>query len=184
MQSAWRQYRSAVGLRRQMCSSAVHACSRCRCSFTVGAGRWWCYRQLRWVSVTNHTHDRQCSSLPHVSAPPSRQSSSWPSGMFKSASEYLFSDTLDEKVQVGVDDAGNRYFEVVRTFRADNSKQALRIVEPAAGIAAVDYDPTSVPPQWQSWLSYSRRDPPTTTELSSTADASKEPAPSDRTVRL
>ena len=104
----------------------------------------------------------------------SRQASTWSSRLLKSTSEYLFSDTLDNKVEVGVDDAGNRYYEVIRTFRADNSKQTLRIVEPASGATAADYDPASVPAQWQSWLSYSRSAAPTPDEL---LHAKSPPAP-------
>ena len=107
--------------------------------------------------------------------------------MIKSVSEYLFSDTLDEKEEVGVDVAGNRYYEVVRTFRADNSKQTLRIVEPHSGASAADYDPASIPPMWQSWLSYGRKDPPTVDEVQSRdipSDRGKAPSVSDRIVRL
>lgn len=141
---------------------------------------------------------KHCTCSHPISA---RCLSSWTSGL-KSASEYLFSDTLDRKTEVGVDDAGNRYYEVIRTFRADNSKQLLRIVEPDSGSTAADYDPTSVPPQWRSWLSYSRRDPPTAEELLSRApgtcmsspnttspdngsgDGGEAASPSSRTVRL
>jgi NADH:ubiquinone oxidoreductase subunit len=91
-----------------------------------------------------------------------RPVSSWsPSGLFKSAGEFLFSDTLDEKQLVGVDMQGNKYFEILRTFRADNTKQRLRTMEPATGAEACDYDPMSVPPEWRSWLNYSRSEPPT-----------------------
>ena len=159
------------------------------------------HRPLSHPGQSRYLHGRRTVEVFRCSPTAcARHSSSWPSGTIKSVSEYLFSDTLDEKERVGVDGAGNQYYEVVRTFRADNSKQTLRIVEPHSGAAAADYDPASIPPQWQSWLSYSRKDPPPTADevqATSTArvpthasadsvssDRGHAPPASDRVVRL
>lgn len=108
--------------------------------------------------------------------PPQQRTPAWsPASLLKAAGQYLFSDTLDDRTLVGVDDHGNEYYEVIRTFRADGTKQSLRVVEPATGTAAADYDPTSVPPQWRSWLSYSRKDAPAPDEVYATAVARQQP---------
>jgi NADH:ubiquinone oxidoreductase subunit len=147
-----------------------------------------------WPIQAKYQRRRPTEAFRHLHPGSARHSSSW----LKSTTEYLFSDTLDEKVEVGIDSAGNRYYEIVRTFRADNSKQSLRVVEPESGATAADYDPTTVPPQWQSWLSYSRRDPPVTDELGSLphiptpeasteddqADSEEEPPSKSSIVRL
>jgi NADH:ubiquinone oxidoreductase subunit len=150
------------------------------------------HRACAWPMQTKYQRRRPAEAFRCLLPASRRHSSSW----LKSAGEYLFSDTLDKKVEVGVDNAGNRYFEIVRTFRADNSRQSLRIVEPESGPTAADYDPATVPPQWQSWLSYRRSDPPTPDEVPSprhtaTTEATEgnhpereESCPKGSTVRL
>lgn len=129
---------------------------------------WWQPAVQNWAQRIS-----SCSS----SRRQQRQASSWsPSALLASASEFLFSDTLDQKTLAGVDSQGNKYFDVVRTFRANNTQQRLRIVEPATGVVAADYDPNSVPTQWRSWLNYSRSDAPTAEELQKAEAAQQERA--------
>uniref|UniRef100_A0A061S7C6 NADH dehydrogenase [ubiquinone] 1 alpha subcomplex assembly factor 2 n=1 Tax=Tetraselmis sp. GSL018 TaxID=582737 RepID=A0A061S7C6_9CHLO len=71
-----------------------------------------------------------------------------------------FSNALRRRELVGTDSAGNRYFRW-REKTGGGVEQEKRTCE----YATEDFDPTSVPPIWKSWLQGVRSEPPTAQDI-------------------
>lgn len=67
------------------------------------------------------------------------------------------------KAYKGSDLIGNMYFEAPSTAIGLSKKRTIEYSDGRNHIS--QYDPDTIPIEWQSWMRHTRKDPPTITEL-------------------
>ena len=96
----------------------------------------------------------------------------WWSGMKKAFGLFVrqTKSLNKEKITfVGQDHIGNKYFEA---YRPNHSRPVQRYFERTSGVKNFDdvVDAANVPPPWDTWLRFRRKDPPSEAELKESDD--------------